>query len=57
MEGKIDGTKRRAKQKRTWTDIRDWCGLSYAKCVRMAEDRKEWSFMAADLLIRRWHPH
>ena len=56
MEGKIEGTRCRGKQRRTWTsDVTDWCGLSYTKCVRMAENRKEWSSMAADLLIRRWH--
>ena len=56
MEGKIEGTRRRGKQ-RTWTsDVTDWCSPSYTKCVRMAESRKEWSSMAADLLRRRWHP-
>ena len=51
MEGKIDGTKCRGKQRKTWTsDVTDWCHLSCMKCVRMAESRKEWSFMAADLL-------
>ena len=53
----MEGSRRRGKQRRTWTsDVTDCCGLSYTKCVRMAENRKEWSSMAADLLIRRWHP-
>ena len=57
MEGKIEWSRHRGKQRRTWTsDVMDWCGLSYTKCVRMAENRKEWSSMVADLLIRRWHP-
>ena len=57
MEGKIEGTRRKGKQRRTWTsDVMGWCGSSYTKCVRMAENRKEWSSMTADLLIRRWHP-
>ena len=57
MEGKIEGTRRKGKQRRTWTsDVTGWCGSSYTKCVRMAENRKEWSSMTADLLIRRWHP-
>ena len=57
VEGKIEGTRRRGKQRRIWTsDVADWCGLSYTKYVRMAENRKEWSSMAANLLSRRWHP-
>ena len=57
MEGEIEGTRRKGKQRRTWTsDVTGWCGSSNAKCVRMAENRKEWSSMTADLLIRRWHP-
>ena len=39
---KIEGTRRRGKQRRTWTsDVMDWCSLSYMKYVRMAEIRKE----------------
>ena len=36
-----DGRKdRRVKMQRTWTrDMTDWCGLSYTKCVRRAENR------------------
>ena len=57
MEGKIEGTRCRGKQRRTWTsDVTDWCSLSNTKYVRMAESKKEWSSMAVDLLIRRWHP-
>ena len=56
MEGKIEGTIRRGKQRRTWTsDMTDWRGTSYMKCVRVAESRKAWSSLAADLLPRRWH--
>ena len=56
MEGKIEGTRCRRKQRRTWaSDVTYWCDLSYTKCVRRAKNRKEWSSMAADL-IRRWHP-
>ena len=48
IEGKTEGTRRRGKQ-RTWaSDVTDWCGMSYTKCVRRAENRKEWSSMAAD---------
>ena len=42
MEEKIEGTRRKGKQRRTWTSIAtDLCGMSYKKCVRMAENRKE----------------
>ena len=37
MERKIEGTRHKGKQRRTWTsDVTDWCGLSYTKCVRVA---------------------
>lgn len=48
-EGKIEGARHRGKQRGTLrSDVTDWCGLNQ-KCVRMAESRKEWSSMAADL--------
>ena len=57
MEGKLEGTRRREKQRNTWTcHVMDLCGMIYMKCVRVAESRKEWSSMAADLLGRIWHP-
>ena len=40
MEGKIEGTRRKGKQ-RTWTsDVTDWCGMNYTECVRVVESRK-----------------
>ena len=34
MDGKIDGTRHRGKQRRTRiSDVIDWCNMSYAKCV------------------------
>ena len=43
MERKIEGTRSKGKQRRTWTnDVTDWCSLNYTKCVRMAENGKEW---------------
>ena len=51
MEEKIEGTRCRGKQGRIWTsDVTDWYDLSYTKCVRMVESKKEWRAMAADLL-------
>ena len=42
MEGKIKGTKRKGKQRRTWTsDVTYWCGSSYTKCVRMAKIERD----------------
>ena len=53
IAGKIEGTRCRGKQRRTWTsDVTDWCGMSYMKCVGVTESRKEWSSMAVDLLIQ-----
>ena len=41
MEGKIEVSRHRGKQRRTWTsDVTDWCGLSYKKCVRMEKIEK-----------------
>ena len=43
IEGKVDGTRCRGKQRRTRiSDMMDWCIMSYAKCTRMAESRKEY---------------
>ena len=42
MERKIEGTRRREKQRRTRTsNVMDWCGMSYMKSVTVAESRKE----------------
>ena len=42
MEGKTEGTRYRGRQRSSWTsDVTDWCGMSYTKCVRVAEGRKE----------------
>ena len=41
MEGKIEATRCRGKQRRTWTsNVMVWCGMSYTKCVRVAESIK-----------------
>ena len=40
MEEKIERTRCRRKQRKTWTsDVTDWCGMSYTECVRVAESR------------------
>ena len=41
MEGKTEGSRCRGKQRIWRSDVMDWCGLSYTKCVGMAENRKE----------------
>jgi len=39
MEEKIEGI--RCRESKEGSDVTDWCILSYTKCVRMAETRKE----------------
>ena len=41
MEGKIEGQDKGKQRRNRTSDVMDWCGLSYTKCVRMAENRKE----------------
>ena len=39
MEGKIEGAKRRGRQRNTWGgDILKWTDKSYEECVRLAEE-------------------
>ena len=50
LEGKIEGVKRRGAQKLTWmANIVKWTGLSFIECLRLAQNRKEWRFLAANL--------
>ena len=50
LEGKVEGTRSRGKQRYTWArDIRVWCNKSYADCSRTATDRVRWRAMVADL--------
>ena len=45
MEGKIEETRCRGKQRRTWTSVvTDWCVMSCAKCVRNGGKQKELEF-------------
>ena len=51
LEGKINGTRRRGRQKNTWVkDICSWTKKSYSECVRVAHNRNGWRSMVADLL-------
>ena len=50
LEGKVEGTKRRGAQRRTWMkDISEWTGMNYKNCVRCAMDRRRWRRMVANL--------
>ena len=50
LDGKIEGTRRRGAQRRTWVrDIVDWADMNYCECVRLAYDRKKWRLLVADL--------
>ena len=52
LEGKVDGKKQRGRPRRMWMDdIKGWTNkISYAECVRDAQDRTLWRAMTADLL-------
>jgi len=51
LDGKINGKWSRGKQRLTWADIiKGWTGMKYSECIKMAQDRRRWSSMTADLL-------
>ena len=51
LDGKIDGKRSRGKQRLTWADnITEWIGMKYSECIRIAQDRRRWRSMTADLL-------
>jgi hypothetical protein len=43
IEGKVEGKRKRGRQKKKWYDnIREWTGLSYIQAKRLAQDRRAW---------------
>lgn len=43
IEGKVEGKRRRGRQKKNWFDnIREWTGFSYTEAKRLAQDRTRW---------------
>ena len=51
LDGMINGIRSRGKQWLTCADnIKEWTGMKYIKCIRMAQDRRRWRSMTADLL-------
>ena len=51
LDGKINGKRSRGKQRLTQADyIKESTGMKYSECIRMAQDRRSWRSMTADLL-------
>ena len=43
IEGKVEGKRKRGRQKKNWFDnIREWTGLNYVQAKRAAQDRTKW---------------
>ena len=43
LEGNIEGRRNRGAPRKQWFDnIREWTGLSYIECKRLAQDKAEW---------------
>ena len=57
LEGKIEGTRTRGRQRTKWTDnIKEWTSLSLHHCTRKASTRDEWRVTARQPLRQRRHP-
>ena len=57
LEGKVEGTRARGRQRSLWTDnIREWTSLSLLQCTRKASNRGEWRVIASQPLRQRRHP-
>ena len=57
LEGKIEGTKRRGRQKNTLgRDIFEWTNKSYEECTTGGRYRFEWRVVVADLLREMTQP-
>ena len=58
LHERIDGTRRRGRPRRRWTDdILDWSGMSIVDCIHAAEDRARWrSVVSASLAsnLQQW---
>ncbi|GAH15691.1 unnamed protein product, partial [marine sediment metagenome] len=43
IEGYVEGTRKRGRQKKQWFDnIKEWTGLTYTEAKRLAQDRRAW---------------
>ena len=43
IEGKMDGKRKRGRQKKKWYDnIKEWTGLTYTQAKRLAQNRVKW---------------
>ena len=43
IEGYVEGSRKRGRQKKQWFDnIKEWTGLTYREAKRLAQDRRAW---------------
>ena len=43
IEGKVEGKRKRGRQRKQWYDnIKEWTGLTYKEAKRLAQDRSSW---------------
>ncbi len=48
MEGKVEGTRKRGRPRRTWmSDIQEWTQMTYTQCARRAVCRRDWRGVTA----------
>ena len=46
IEGKVEGKRKRGRQRKQWYDnIREWTGLDLVQAKRLAQDRTAWKKM------------
>ena len=51
LEGPLEGKRSRGRPRTEWmTNITEWTGMRYEDLVRLAQDRKPWRIMTANLL-------
>ncbi|GFR59213.1 UDP-glucuronosyltransferase 2A1-like [Elysia marginata] len=56
LEGKIEGSRPRGRQRRQWVDeIAEWTGKGIRKCTVEAEDREKWRSVSSQPLEQERH--
>ncbi|GFR96857.1 endonuclease-reverse transcriptase [Elysia marginata] len=56
LEGKIDGSRPRGRQRRRWIDdITEWTGKDIHQCTVEAQDRAKWKSVSSQPLEQRRH--
>ena len=57
LEGKVEGTRSRGRQRTTWIDnIKEWTSLSIQECTRKASNRDGWRAITRQPQRQRRHP-